>query len=60
MDLFRYAAKGVRSYSLGSNAAYFSIDGGVTSLANFNNQRNGADACDWAFGSPTQVIRMFH
>ena len=59
-DLFRYASKGVRSYSLSSTtSAYFSIDGGNTLLAQFNNIRNGADAGDWAKDSPTQVNNAF-
>ena len=54
-DLFRYASKGVRSYSYSAKAAYFSIDNGVTNLVDFNNINNGADKGDWAVGSPAQV-----
>jgi hypothetical protein len=51
LDLFRYASAGVRSYSTEAptgvaNQAYFSIDGGVTDLANFN-QDAGGDFGDW-------------
>jgi PEP-CTERM putative exosortase interaction domain len=62
-DLFRYASSGTRSYLTTANgtAAYFSINGGVANIANYNNQPNGADYGDWngaslrvqnAFGSP--------
>lgn len=59
LDLFHYAAPGVRVFS-GIQAGYFSINGGVTNLADFN-----ANPCrdfgDWkrtkidamnAFGTP--------
>ncbi|MFO0950653.1 MAG: NF038122 family metalloprotease [Isosphaeraceae bacterium] len=53
-DLFRYSGAGVRSYtSASSNNVYFSIDGGTTSLANYNNAPNGGDYGDWgSSGSP--------
>jgi hypothetical protein len=41
-DLYRYSAAGVRSYTSDPNIlAYFSIDGGNTSLANFNTNDQG-------------------
>jgi hypothetical protein len=46
LDLFRYTAAGVRD--LTPTGAYFSLDGGVTSLAVFNNPANGGDAADLA------------
>lgn len=52
-DLFRYSAPGVRSYlGAGGNQAngtlaYFSINSGTTSLAEYNNQPNDADYGDW-------------
>lgn len=49
MDLFRYSAPGVRSYSNANSTdpyAYFSIDGGNTVLSYFN-QTNGSDFGDW-------------
>jgi hypothetical protein len=62
-DLFRYSGSGTRSYLATANgtAAYFSINGSTTNIANYNNQPNGADYGDWnsdsnrvqnAFGSP--------
>jgi hypothetical protein len=45
-DLFRDKAPGVISYGY-NDAAYFSIDGGVTDLKNFNNSSSGGDRGDW-------------
>ena len=48
-DLFRYSAAGVRSFFATANGtpAYFSADGGVTDVADYNNSPNGADYGDW-------------
>jgi hypothetical protein len=49
LDLYRYSAPGVRSYSnlqTTSPYSYFSIDGGATVLSYFN-QTSGADLGDW-------------
>jgi hypothetical protein len=53
LDLFRYSAPGVRSYSTsGTVSSYFSVDGGNTDLVHFN--QNGAadssDFSDWGDG----------
>jgi hypothetical protein len=53
LDLFRYSAAGVRSYSVTPGAdPYFSIDGGVTNLVYFNQEgaADGADMSDWGNG----------
>ena len=51
-DLFRYSSAGTRSFAVGVactslGSAYFSIDGGNTNLAGFNNACNGGDFADW-------------
>jgi hypothetical protein len=66
LDLFRYSAPGVRSYSNTNSASplsYFSINGGTTVLTYFN-QTNGADFADWLSnpipgGFPDQVQDAF-
>jgi hypothetical protein len=51
-DLYRYSAPGVGSYSTSSTAtAYFSIDGGVTNIVNFN-QGPGCVGGDFGDFSP--------
>jgi len=50
-DLFRYSSAGVRSYTTARDDAYFSIDGGATMLARFN-QEWGADYADWWSAGP--------
>jgi hypothetical protein len=65
LDLFRYSAPGVRSFTYDPTAtAYFSVDGGKTNLVSFNQAgAGGSDFGDWgnhsggpqvqdAFGSP--------
>ena len=62
-DLFRFASPGVRSFApnaCGSEPpAFFSIDGGVTNLDQFNNCTNGGDYGDWITHTPTQVQDAF-
>ena len=62
-DLFRWASPGVRSYNANASttnpcsapSAFFSIDGGVTNLNQFNNCNNGGDYGDWITHTPSQV-----
>ena len=54
LDLFRYSASGVRSYTQSTTAvSYFSINGGATDLVHFN--QNGtvdnSDFGDWGNGN---------
>jgi hypothetical protein len=68
LDLFRYRAAGVRSYSTSQNvSSYFSINSGTTDLVHFN-QASGGDYSDWGDGfvpadgsgnSPPQVQDAF-
>jgi hypothetical protein len=44
-DLYRYAATGVSSFTYGAQA-YFSVNGGLTDLGNFNSV-GGGDRSDW-------------
>jgi hypothetical protein len=47
LDLYRYSAPGVRSFSTSSaTSSYLSVDGGTTVLTYFN-QTTGADFADW-------------
>jgi len=48
-DLFRYSASGVRSFlgTADGTSAYFSINGGVTDIADYNNFPNYEDYGDW-------------
>jgi hypothetical protein len=45
-DLFRFNFAGARTYTTAGDDAYFSIDGGATQLARFN-QNGGGDYGDW-------------
>jgi hypothetical protein len=45
-DLYRYSAPGKLDYGY-NDAAYFSINGGSTSLMAFNNSASGGDRTDW-------------
>lgn len=50
-DLFRYSGSGTRAFvSQGTSAfnAYFSVNGGVTSIAAYNNTPGGGDYGDWS------------
>ena len=67
-DLFRWASPGVRSYAANPSTtnpcsstptSFFSIDGGTTSLNQFNNCNNGGDYGDWITHTPSQVQDAF-
>jgi hypothetical protein len=57
MDLFRYSAPGTPSLTGGQNA-YFSVNGGVTHLDNFNANPNG-DYGDWAASAGNDAFLAF-
>jgi len=67
LDLFRYSAAGVRSYTNSTSAtSYLSSDGGTTSIAGFNQTGTG-DYADWnsaslrvqnAFGTPGATVSL--
>lgn len=49
LDLYRYSASGTPSYNNNpSDSAYFSINGGVTNIVNFNNNPSNGDMADFA------------
>jgi len=59
-DLFRWAMTGLRSFAANASctsppSSFFSIDGGVTNLDQFNNCNNGGDYGDWITHTPSQV-----
>ncbi len=56
LDLLRYSAPGHLQSSASGSPAYFSLDGGVAHLANFD-ATNG-DAGDWALGSANDANNM--
>ncbi|HTS75480.1 MAG TPA: NF038122 family metalloprotease [Bryobacteraceae bacterium] len=49
-DLYRYSSQGTFAWT-SSSTAYFSIDGGKTMLAAYNNTPNGGDYGDWVYQS---------
>ena len=57
MDLFHYSAAGVRSFT-GTQAGYFSPDGGSTNLDNFNTN-SGGDFGDWASSAGNDAFLAF-
>jgi FG-GAP-like repeat len=56
-ELFHYSASGVLDFS-GTQPGYFSIDGGVTDLADFNTDPSG-DFGDWADSVGDDPFRAF-
>lgn len=58
-DLFRYSAPSTLSFLNTANGtpAYFSIDGGVTQIAPYNNSPNNEDYGDWIGGCGTPRVQ---
>jgi hypothetical protein len=59
LDLFRYSANRVRSFSTSGPTPYFSIDGGKTDISNFNQAGGGSDYADWGNNAKPQVQDAF-
>jgi len=57
LDLFHYSSPGVRDF-VGTQAGYFSINGGNTNLDNFNTNQNG-DFGDWAVTAGNDAFLAF-
>jgi hypothetical protein len=57
LDLFRYSSS--RTIASNDGSAGFSIDGGQTILAQFNNGGNGGDAGDWSTAVPADSYDAF-
>lgn len=56
-DLFRFTAAGARTYTTAGDDAWFSINGGTTDLARYN-QDSGGDYGDWwSTGSHTPQVQ---
>ncbi len=58
LDLDRYSAPGVAALTPGASD-YFSLNGGTTSLATYNNATNGGDPGDWAASVPNDAFDAF-
>ncbi len=56
-DLFRYSSEGARSFTTSGDDAYFSIDGGATLLARYNQNASG-DYGDWWSISTHSPVRV--
>lgn len=57
LDLFKFSAANTREF-VGTNAGYFSLDGGTTNLNNFNTATNG-DFGDWAASAGNDSFLAF-
>ena len=57
LDLFKYSAANTHEF-VGTNAGYFSIDGGATNFDNFNTATNG-DFGDWAASAGNDLFLAF-
>lgn len=56
-DLFRYTAPGVLTTS-STALSYFSLDGGMTPIAYFNNSIYGGDRADWLTPGVTNSVKV--
>lgn len=57
VDLFRYTAEGSRTYTTAGDDAYFSIDGGATDLARYNQDASGDYGDWWSTGPHTPQVQ---
>ena len=57
LDLFHYSLSGVRDF-VGTHVGYFSINGGVTNIDNFNTN-SGGDYGDWASSAGNDAFNAF-
>jgi hypothetical protein len=57
LDLFHYSGNGQRDF-MGTQAGYFSVNGGATNLDNFNTDPNG-DFGDWASSAGNDAFLAF-
>jgi hypothetical protein len=65
LDLFRYNAPGSRVFHgsyppSGNGIAYFSIDGGVTNIINFNGTYSDGDGGDWFPADGLEYVQNFN
>jgi hypothetical protein len=65
LDLFRYNAPGSRVFHgsyppSGNGIAYFSIDGGVTNIINFNGTYSDGDGGDWFPTDGLEYVQNFN
>jgi hypothetical protein len=57
VDLFRYTSGGLRTYTTSGDNAWFSINGGTTDLARYNQDPGGDYGDWWSIGSHTPQVQ---
>jgi hypothetical protein len=57
VDLFRFTAGGLRTYTTSGDDAWFSINGGTTDLARYNQDPSGDYGDWWSSGSHTPQVQ---